>query len=126
MPNLDSVTVPCIYHIKSCLHKVVLLPTDLTGSWSVVCLVYAAGVRMEPAMNVLLSAASSFCRSINGLQLRFKVILIPSSTVFGETRILLENSLFPSLAHKYTTTELCLCLYACTILAFLPWKCSMR
>lgn len=80
MPNLDSVTVPCIYHIKSCLHKVVLFPTDLTGCWSVVCLVYAAGVRMEPAMNVLLSAASSFSRSINGLQLRFKVILVSAGS----------------------------------------------
>lgn len=62
MSNLDPVTVPCIYHTKSCLHKVVLLPTDLTGCWSVVWLVYAAGVRMEPVMNVLLSAASSFSR----------------------------------------------------------------
>lgn len=41
---------------------VVLLPTDLTDCWSVVWLVDAAGVGMEPAMNVLLSAASSFSR----------------------------------------------------------------
>lgn len=50
MSDLDSVTVPCIYHTKSYLHQVLLLPTDLTGCWSVVWLVDAAGVRMEPAM----------------------------------------------------------------------------
>lgn len=80
MSNLDPVTVPCIYHTKSCLHKVVLLPTDLTGCWSVVWLVCAAGVRMEPVMNVLLSAASSFSRQINGLQLRFKVTLVSAGS----------------------------------------------
>lgn len=49
MSDLDSVTVPCVYHTKSYLHQVLLLPTDLTGCWSVVWLVDAAGVRMEPA-----------------------------------------------------------------------------
>lgn len=58
-----------------------------------------------------------------GLQLYLLHLLVPSSPVLSKDQDFTWE--FSPLAHKYTTTELLLCVYACTVLAFLPWKCSM-